>query len=70
MLRCVVSDNGRGLGGEPLVEGIGVAGTRARLRALYGDRYRIELGTSEVGGVSVTVTLPYRVETEVEEAAS
>jgi LytS/YehU family sensor histidine kinase len=71
MLRCVVSDNGRGLGGEPLIEGIGVAGTRGRLRALYGDRYRIELGTGEAGGVSVTVTLPYRqeVETEVGEPA-
>lgn len=67
MLRCIVSDNGRGLGAEPLVEGIGLAGTRGRLRALYGERHRFALGTSPAGGVSVTLTLPYRVDTEAPE---
>jgi two-component system LytT family sensor kinase len=67
MLRCIVSDNGRGLGAEPLVEGIGLAGTRGRLRALYGERHRFALGTSPAGGVSVTLTLPYRVDTEASE---
>jgi LytS/YehU family sensor histidine kinase len=62
MLRCVVSDDGRGLRPGPLVEGIGLAGTRGRLRALYGERQRFELGESPAGGVSVTLTLPYRVE--------
>jgi LytS/YehU family sensor histidine kinase len=69
MLRCNVSDDGTGLGPGPVVEGIGLAGTRGRLRALYGERYRFELGTSAAGGVSVTLTLPYRVDTqELEDA--
>jgi two-component system, LytTR family, sensor kinase len=62
MLRCTVSDNGRGLHPGPIVEGIGLGGTRGRLRALYGERQRFELGPSPRGGVSVTLTLPYRVE--------
>lgn len=64
MLRCTVSDNGRGLGSGPLVEGIGLAGTRGRLRALYGERQRFELGESPAGGVSVTLALPYRTQRE------
>jgi two-component system, LytTR family, sensor kinase len=70
MLRCTVSDNGRGLGNGPLVEGIGLAGTRGRLRALYGERHRFVLGTNPAGGVSVTLTLPYRVDTEASETES
>ena len=70
MLRCIVSDNGCGLGAGPLVEGIGLAGTRGRLRALYGERHRFALGTSPAGGVSVTLTLPYRVDTEASETGS
>jgi two-component system, LytTR family, sensor kinase len=61
-LRCTVSDDGRGLRHGPLVEGIGLAGTRGRLRALYGERQRFELAESPTGGVCVTLTLPYRVE--------
>jgi two-component system, LytTR family, sensor kinase len=67
MLRCTVSDNGRGLGAEPLVEGIGLAGTRGRLCALYGERHRFALEMSPTGGVSVTLTLPYRMDTEASE---
>jgi LytS/YehU family sensor histidine kinase len=70
MLRCTVSDDGRGLRPGPLVEGIGLAGTRGRLRALYGERQRFELGGSQAGGVSVTLTLPYRVEPERPEVDS
>jgi two-component system, LytTR family, sensor kinase len=61
VLRCTVSDDGRGLR-RPLVEGVGLAGTRGRLRALYGERQRFELAESLTGGVRVTLTLPYRVE--------
>jgi two-component system, LytTR family, sensor kinase len=67
LLRCTVSDNGRGLGPGPLVEGVGLGGTRGRLRALYGERHRFALGTSPAGGVSVTLTLPYHVDTEASE---
>ena len=62
MLRCTVSDNGRGLRAGPILEGIGLAGTRGRLRALFGERQRFEVGESPTGGVSVTLALPYRVE--------
>jgi two-component system, LytTR family, sensor kinase len=62
MLHCTVSDNGRGLRAGPLVEGIGLAGTRGRLRALYGERQRFELGEGPTGGVNVTLMLPYRLE--------
>lgn len=65
MLRCTVSDDGRGLRPGPVVEGIGLAGTRGRLRALYGERQRFDLGDNPTGGVSVTLTLPYRVQEEV-----
>jgi LytS/YehU family sensor histidine kinase len=65
MLRCTVSDDGRGLRPGPVVEGIGLAGTRGRLRALYGERQRFDLGENPTGGVSVTLTLPYRVQEEV-----
>ncbi len=70
LLRCNVSDNGCGLGSGPLVEGIGLAGTRGRLRALYGEHHRFELGTSPAGGVSVTLTLPYRIRTDASETKS
>ncbi len=67
VLRCTVSDNGRGLGPGPVVEGIGLASARGRLRALYGERQRFEIGESPSGGVTVTLTLPYRVEPEAPE---
>jgi LytS/YehU family sensor histidine kinase len=67
MLYCTVSDNGRGLGPGRLIEGIGVGGTRERLRALYGDRQRFEIAESPGGGVSVTLVLPYRTEPQLPE---
>jgi LytS/YehU family sensor histidine kinase len=60
MLRCTVADNGRGLRAGPLIEGIGLAGTRGRLRALFGERQRFELVENGSGGVTVTLALPYR----------
>jgi two-component system LytT family sensor kinase len=68
MLHCTVADNGRGLGPGPLVEGIGLGGTRGRLRAMYGDRHLFELESSERGGVTVSLALPYRVGGDVPEA--
>ncbi|MFN2563634.1 MAG: sensor histidine kinase [Gemmatimonadaceae bacterium] len=67
MLRCAVADNGAGLGAGPLVEAIGLAGTRRRLRAMYGERQRFELATNEAGGVTVTLALPYRVGSDAPE---
>jgi LytS/YehU family sensor histidine kinase len=67
MVRCSIADDGRGLGPGPIADGVGLAGTRGRLRALYGDRQRFELGGNAAGGVTVTLALPYRA---VDEAAA
>jgi two-component system, LytTR family, sensor kinase len=68
MLRCAVSDDGRGLGPGSVVERIGLGGTRQRLRAMYGDRYRFDLaGNASGGGVTIELALPYRVATHESE---
>ena len=55
----MVRDNGAG---EPAGgftrEGIGLGNTRARLRELYGDKYRFELANHPEGGLVVRLTLP------------
>jgi signal transduction histidine kinase len=58
-----VRDNGPGLPpGGSFVEGIGLSNTRARLRALYGDRQELGLRNGPHGGLTVTVALPFREE--------
>jgi two-component system LytT family sensor kinase len=56
-----VADNGRGLTGRVLREGVGVANTRKRLDHLYPRRssFRMEPGTPS--GWVVTARLPYRI---------
>lgn len=59
-LRIEVSDDGAGLlGGGPAREGIGLANTRARLRALHGDHATMELRAGGRGCV-VVLELPFR----------
>ncbi len=71
MLWCAVSDDGRGLRPGPLVERIGLTGTRQRLRAMYGDRHRLELtGNAAESGVTVELALPYRTATHKSEEGS
>ena len=56
-----VSDNGGGVrDASALIEGIGLANTRARLRTLYGDAHRFELGNRPEGGLRVRLTIPFR----------
>ena len=60
-LVLTVTDDGvglRGSDGEPPVERIGLRGTRLRLRHLYGDDHRLELGERPGGGVAARVELP------------
>jgi LytS/YehU family sensor histidine kinase len=59
-LVLTVRDDGPGLepAGQPAA-GVGLANTRARLAALYGDRATLEIANAAGGGVLVTIRLPY-----------
>lgn len=62
-LELEVSDDGPGLPpGKVLTEGIGLSNTRARLRGLYGDDHSLLLLPGACGGLTISVSLPYRVE--------
>src|SRR5450631_530000 len=52
-----ISDSGAGFA-EMTRGGVGLTNLRDRLRLLYGDRASLAIGESEVGGASVTMTLP------------
>jgi two-component system, LytTR family, sensor kinase len=58
-----VRDDGPGLPrGNPAFprEGVGLTNTRLRLAELYGDHQRLELREVDVGGLVVSLTIPYR----------
>ena len=59
-LRLEVHDDGRGLAreGEPPVDGVGLANTRARLEQLFGAAARLELLPRDGGGAIARVTVP------------
>jgi hypothetical protein len=58
MLRCDVSDDGRGLRSGHK-EGVGLTSTRQRLRHLYGDRQRFTLQGAPGKGVHVSMAIPF-----------
>jgi len=56
-----VSDNGAGVKDTHAVsEGVGLSNTRARLRTLYGEAHRFELGNRPDGGLRVRLAIPFR----------
>lgn len=58
-LRVEVQDNGNGLSAENHGKsGVGLVNTRARLKQLYGDDYRLELVNSAEGGLLVMIEIP------------
>ena len=59
-LRLEVADNGRGLSGKSLSEGVGLRNTRLRLKELYGDDGKMEVRSEVDGGFSVELLLPWR----------
>ena len=60
-LRLRVEDDGVGLkDASATAGGVGLSNTRARLRHLYGDRHTCAVGAGAAGGVTVTITLPFR----------
>jgi signal transduction histidine kinase len=59
-LVLTVRDDGPGLmPGAPSPGGVGLANTRARLAALYGERASLDIANAAGGGVVATVRLPY-----------
>jgi len=55
-----VCDDGPGLAeGGSYTEGIGLGNTRARLERLYGQDFELDFNDAELGGLCVTVGLPY-----------
>jgi two-component system LytT family sensor kinase len=59
-VEVTIQDDGRGLSrGEPQ-EGIGLGNTRARLEALFGETFALDVAQHDGGGVLVRVSFPYR----------
>ena len=63
-LVLTVRDDGPGLSGgsdlsNPATGGVGLANTRARLAALYGNKETLTITAAEGGGVAAMVRLPY-----------
>lgn len=69
-LMIQVTDNGPGLGSRKSdgSGGIGVANTRARLEQMYGVHQRFELETREEGGARVSIEIPYKRRSEIEDS--
>ena len=65
-----VADSGPGFGTPVKTNGsgIGLANCRARLAGLYGELASLSVGTSELGGGLVRVTLPLRMSAPAEKA--
>jgi hypothetical protein len=62
-LHISVSDDGAGLNGDPFPrEGIGLSNTRRRLEQLYGEAHSLELRNRPEGGLTVALTIPFRLE--------
>jgi signal transduction histidine kinase len=60
-LVLTVQDDGAGLPPEgEMREGTGIGNTRARLAAMFGDFYRLELTPEPTGGTQVRATVPFR----------
>lgn len=61
-LVLTVQDDGVGLPLDGEVrEGTGIGNTRARLAAMFGDYYRLELTAAPSGGTLVRATVPFRM---------
>lgn len=62
-LEMKVYDDGPGLQREWRMEeseGIGLSNTRARLKQLYGNKYRFDVRNREAGGVEAAIMIPVR----------
>jgi len=67
-LSLAVWDNGKGIpASKPNREGVGLSNTRARLRELYGDAHRFQLGGQTEGWLRVELTIPFRTQKDLHE---
>ena len=55
-----VEDDGAGLTGQGIREGIGLTNTRERLRATFGDDFTFALEPSSNGGTIARASVPLR----------
>jgi signal transduction histidine kinase len=69
-LELTVEDDGPGLGGDGRGGGVGIANTRARLAAMYGDAAALELRQVAGGGLAARVSLPYHAAGDLRAAAA
>ncbi len=58
-LEIQISDDGPGLTGSAIREGIGLANTRARLEQIYGTDHHFELRNGDAGGVLAHLEIPF-----------
>lgn len=69
LLRLEVEDDGPGLSGDgPLKERVGLTNTRARVKNLYGDEHGLKLCHAAGGGLVVSLSIPFRTETDSSKA--
>jgi LytS/YehU family sensor histidine kinase len=69
-LHLRIADNGRGLEqGSSQREGVGLAATRTRLQALYGESQSFSIDNLPEGGVEVSIAIPFSVEALAERPA-
>lgn len=66
VLEIAIEDDGPGLAAKanPEGSGIGLSNTRDRLDRLYGEEYKFAVGDREPRGVSVTLIIPLRFDSE------
>ncbi len=67
LLQVQVTDDGPGLpvnGNSKgiLKEGVGLANTQARLQQIYGKTHRLDLSNAPLGGLTVTLEIPFKEE--------
>lgn len=66
-LVLMVEDSGNGMSGHPddhMAKGFGLMGTIDRLSLLYGNGYSLQFSTNDDGGLRVTLSLPFRIQSE------
>ena len=61
MLQLQITDTGPGLSEKPLRSGVGLANTQERLSQLYGENGRLSFSNGQSRGLTVTLSLPFKV---------